>query len=316
MAASRGHFRQDIQKQLMMRAGVRCSNPDCRRPTTGPNRTSKIQAASVGVAAHIRAASPGGPRYDPLQTEDERHSFGNGIWLCELCAALIDKGGGQGYPVDTLMIWKMASEQAALEALERHSSEVKLSALDTLLYINVPRLAHFAELHDLKPTIPTEFVTGIPSSGYIYPQLMELRAAIGKLHFPAIDWFETVQLLADPVGVIVSFREVFWTKNGPTTSASRYDSVDFSDLNSAPHLYAKRSGKKFVLGYDPKFMTTSTATVEFRAGRVRVSGFGIIKKVNGSEIWATPLLIGLTTTPEGRALMAALSQNTRQAIRG
>jgi hypothetical protein len=183
------------------------------------------------------------------------------------------------------------------------------------MYINVPRLLHFAEIHGHQSeTIPAEFSAGIPSSGYIYPQLVALRTAIRQLTFPAIDWLDAADALSDPSGVLVSFQERFWTKNGPTTSEHCYDVFDFADLRLAPHLYAKRGGRKFILGYDPKFMTTSTATVEFRAGRVRVSGFAIVKKSKNSEVWATPLLIGLTTTPEGRALMAALSQNPRYPI--
>jgi hypothetical protein len=204
------------------------------------------------------------------------------------------------------------SEKAAFEAITRHALEVKTSAIDTLMFINVPRLIHFAELNGFQTgSFPSEFASGIPATGHIYAELSALRRAIRQMTFPAIDWLDAVEMLDDPNGLLVSFHEQFRTKNGPATSEHRYNSIDFLDLASAPHLYAKREGRKFILAYDPKFMTTSTATVEFRAGRVRVSGFAIIKKIEPSGIWATPLFIGLTTSPEGRALMAALSQNPR-----
>ena len=45
---------------------------------------------NVGVAAHITAASQGGPRFDVNISEKERRSASNGIWLCQNCAKLID----------------------------------------------------------------------------------------------------------------------------------------------------------------------------------------------------------------------------------
>jgi hypothetical protein len=42
------------------------------------------------VAAHITAASVGGPRFDPGLSDKERAGVANGIWLCQNCAKLID----------------------------------------------------------------------------------------------------------------------------------------------------------------------------------------------------------------------------------
>jgi len=44
----------------------------------------------TGEIAHIRAASPNGPRYDPTQSDGERHSFANLILLCGRHHAIID----------------------------------------------------------------------------------------------------------------------------------------------------------------------------------------------------------------------------------
>jgi hypothetical protein len=77
----------------------------------------ETKAINVGVAAHITAASPDGPRYDPEITSDERKSASNGIWLCQTCAKLVDSDE-QRYTVDILRRWKTISETAALRALE------------------------------------------------------------------------------------------------------------------------------------------------------------------------------------------------------
>jgi hypothetical protein len=42
----------------------------------------------IGVAAHITAAAPNGPRYDPSLTSAQRRRHLNGIWLCRLRGTL------------------------------------------------------------------------------------------------------------------------------------------------------------------------------------------------------------------------------------
>jgi hypothetical protein len=60
----RDDFSEDIKRALAARVANQCSNPDCRAVTSGP-QTDPSKAVNVGVAAHITAASPGGPRHDP-----------------------------------------------------------------------------------------------------------------------------------------------------------------------------------------------------------------------------------------------------------
>jgi hypothetical protein len=55
--------RDDFLKQTITEiakgVGYRCSNPDCARPTVGAN-AEQTGVITIGVAAHICAASPGG----------------------------------------------------------------------------------------------------------------------------------------------------------------------------------------------------------------------------------------------------------------
>ncbi|GAA0308891.1 hypothetical protein GCM10009087_18650 [Sphingomonas oligophenolica] len=64
------------------------------------------------MAAHITAAAPGGPRYNPTLTQQERSGSGNGIWLCVQCSNLIDKDAS-AYPVEILQNWKVKAEERA-----------------------------------------------------------------------------------------------------------------------------------------------------------------------------------------------------------
>lgn len=116
---NRDDFTRPTIELIARRAGYRCSNPSCRRPTQGPDQNGG--AASIGVAAHISAASSGGPRYMPEMSPDERRDSSNGIWLCQSCSRLIDTDV-QGHSAELLKDWKSVREQSA--ALELRGYEV------------------------------------------------------------------------------------------------------------------------------------------------------------------------------------------------
>lgn len=95
-------FPEAVRKKLMDSVGDLCSAPHCRV------RTAKFDIETgkkidIGEAAHIRGAR--GPRFDPEQSDSERHDFGNGIWLCRNCHRRIDQNI-KLYPVDLLVGWK------------------------------------------------------------------------------------------------------------------------------------------------------------------------------------------------------------------
>jgi hypothetical protein len=83
-------FSSDVNRALYSRVGGYCSCPSCPNTTSGPH-SDAAKATNTGVAAHISAAAPGGPRYNPSLTSEQRASAENGIWLCQICAKLIDK---------------------------------------------------------------------------------------------------------------------------------------------------------------------------------------------------------------------------------
>lgn len=106
---------------LAKRVGYRCSNPGCRKSTSGPQEEPS-GTINLGVAAHITAASKGGPRFDPNISEEERKSVSNGIWLCQSCAKLVDNDPKR-YTVELLQSWKISSEDLALQNLENPSNQ-------------------------------------------------------------------------------------------------------------------------------------------------------------------------------------------------
>ena len=142
MGRARDEFTIGVKRILANRVGVRCSNPDCQRGTSGPN-TDPEQSVNIGVAAHITAAAPGGPRYDAGLTEEERKSAQNGIWLCQNCAKLIDNDP-DGYPSELLREWKRGAEERAFASVSGATSalgEAGQSYSATVLAGELDRLA-------------------------------------------------------------------------------------------------------------------------------------------------------------------------------
>lgn len=116
LSNKRDEFSDKTKTLLANRVCGRCSNPNCRKPTLGAN-TDPNKPTNIGVAAHICAAAPGGPRYDSAMTEEKRKSSENGIWLCQSCAKLIDSDPIR-YSKDLLKAWKNLAETTAKLELE------------------------------------------------------------------------------------------------------------------------------------------------------------------------------------------------------
>lgn len=111
----RDNFSTKTKEILAKRVTFKCSNPECRKPTIGPN-SDRNKAILIGVAAHITAAAIGGPRFNAHLTPEERIDIDNGIWLCQNCATLIDKDTVK-YSVKVLEQWKEQAEDEAFKAL-------------------------------------------------------------------------------------------------------------------------------------------------------------------------------------------------------
>jgi hypothetical protein len=110
-------FTQKDKDTLAKRVAFRCSNPECRMSTIGPNEDQK-KSTTIGVAAHIKAASEGGPRYDANQSVPERKDITNAIWLCQSCSVLIDRDENK-YSNKLLHKWKSEAEHTASTELNK-----------------------------------------------------------------------------------------------------------------------------------------------------------------------------------------------------
>jgi hypothetical protein len=149
----RDNFTKPTIDILAKRVGFLCSNPNCRKHTIGPSQNPE-KATLIGIAAHITAASPEGPRYNGELSEAERIHIDNGIWLCSNCATLIDKDETR-FPVQLLKSWK---EDAENEMLENLFGKAKMTSLKAIPFLEADLIWNHASRRntgysDKNPTI-------------------------------------------------------------------------------------------------------------------------------------------------------------------
>ena len=122
----RDNFNKSTRTLIGRQAGWHCSYSGCRRPTDGSNSEGDGEI-SIGVAAHICAAAPGGPRYDYEMSSEERKSARNGIWMCETHARLIDSKDPM-FTVELLHEWKRSASALSWHSVVHFESEIKGAA--------------------------------------------------------------------------------------------------------------------------------------------------------------------------------------------
>lgn len=142
MKNNRDDFTKSTIENIAARVGYKCSNPNCKVETRGPH-SNVDKKVSIGEAAHITAASPGGPRYDDSLTPEQRRSNDNGIWLCRTHARLIDSDVDT-YPVELLRSWKAQAE---------YEQYLIMNNINSINNINLNRNEYKTALKDLKKSI-------------------------------------------------------------------------------------------------------------------------------------------------------------------
>lgn len=88
--------------RLYALSGNRCAFPKCTTPLV-------IENSCVSDVCHIKAASPGGPRYDSTQDELDRHGFDNLLLLCKTHHKVVDDDD-EAYSIERLIRMKTEHE--------------------------------------------------------------------------------------------------------------------------------------------------------------------------------------------------------------
>lgn len=92
-------------KRLFAVSGNQCYFPNCSTPLI-----DKSSGTVTGEICHIKGIKPESPRYDPNQSDEERHSFDNLLLMCPIHHKVIDDDP-DSYTASRLIDIKMKHEE-------------------------------------------------------------------------------------------------------------------------------------------------------------------------------------------------------------
>jgi len=182
----RDDFAQDVKRTLAARVAYLCSNPDCRAQTSGP-QDDPLKAVNLGVAAHITAASKGGPRYSPVFSPEMRRNSDNGIWLCQNCAKLVDSDVLR-FNETLLQAWKLIAEDRARDFVGKTARECIQKRSLPVLELHLECQGFSRDTYSPRTPIRS-FVLGITNIG------------CGIAKFPSIRYRRASGLVVDHFGI-------------------------------------------------------------------------------------------------------------------
>jgi hypothetical protein len=94
-------------KKLFALSGNQCAYPDCSAPIIDGD-----SGIVVGEICHIKGKNPGGPRYDPNQSDEERNSYENLLLMCDPHNKVVDhKETRHNFPSEKLQEYKRNHEE-------------------------------------------------------------------------------------------------------------------------------------------------------------------------------------------------------------
>lgn len=134
-------FSKKTVDTLAKRAAFKCSNPDCRVSTVGPNSDEK-KSTVIGEAAHIYGARQNSKRYNSNMSDAARAEITNSIWLCRNCHKLIDTDE-QKYTSNILFAWREQHEEYIQSELGSVTDRIQLEeqTAELSLFQNYPPVA-------------------------------------------------------------------------------------------------------------------------------------------------------------------------------
>lgn len=222
--SNRDNFTPATKRALALRANYKCSYPGCGRPTSGASDESPDAHVSIGVAAHIHAAAPGGPRYASKMPPEARAAVTNGVWLCQTHSRLVDADRVR------FTATKLAQMRIDHEARVRAEMDGSLGPLECMDLIALgPDLVFTGELTGVKNAIwemrIDHFLIGDLGTLIDYCEAFERKSLV--------DRFVLVNALGD--GRQLAAAPVWHTVDaGRTLSLEVRPSVPRTDANALP----------------------------------------------------------------------------------
>ncbi len=201
-------FSQKTIETVAKRAAFICSNPECRVLTVGPNDDTK-KATTIGEAAHIHAARPGGARYDSSSSDVVRGEITNAIWLCRNCHGKVDRDP-KSFPANMLFAWRENHEQFVASNLGNTNDSIRYdidkNATDQFLrYPPVVRRIAIDKPAGWEWRLTAELMRHL--NGPVFRKLNDLESGLYTVPYETVsdhDVFDWIQERLHEMGSLVS----------------------------------------------------------------------------------------------------------------
>lgn len=275
---------EKVLKLLWAKSGGKCAFPGC-----GLDLISE-EGSVIGENCHIIARKESGARGKEQIDEDEINSEENLILLCRNHHKIVDDFPDK-YTVQILRQYKKQHEENIRMKLSRGKPwNVNFSQI---YYMNIKRIGMLAAQQGIWLQNEIENNYCLHSLGWELNNLMyKIESLIEALEISAGELTDDWRQLK--LGQFVTINGNFYTKNVPLASdvcSNKYYAT--GDLKKDAHLHRKYGSKKCILTLDPRWLTTSTAFVNFKSGRVDVAGFGLITSMDDKKMIITPYVLGV-----------------------
>jgi hypothetical protein len=256
----RVNFLKSTRKILAGNAGHMCSFYDCGKPTIGPEikGDGTVGVKGIAVAAHIYAASPGGPRPPVGLTDKEIRAESNGIWLCPDDALKVDTFQFE-YPPELLL--QMKQVRVFAQSLALQNPTVSFMAHS----IGMKRLDSIVRKH--LPDLDKEKIIDAVKAAYIRTEIAHSTA---EIPFPTASFaLSSVQTLSRVIReVMVCANHRLQIEDQVWRDVIAEWSVHFGKFQRPPHKRCSKSGSGFA-----KISARNPQTGEILKGGVKAGAF-------------------------------------------
>ncbi|MBU5206334.1 hypothetical protein [Bacillus safensis] len=136
-----GKFTSRVVNIIAMRAGHRCSKPDCGKATIKAKPYPYDDGYTIdGEAAHIRGRTERSARYDKDYPVKDLNSSKNGVWLCGNCHKEVDDNP-KSYSIELLEQWKKDTEMH--QAITAKLTNVELTKIIDKIKLLIQELENY-----------------------------------------------------------------------------------------------------------------------------------------------------------------------------
>ena len=287
MALQRQKLTEGDRRHIIAMSGGRCNK--CRKQLFLENEFG--EKARLGDDAHIVAASEDGPRGNSGLKATERASSANILLLCKNCHAEVDQQP-EKYPTDALMQMRDEHHNWVEDCF---STVVKdRPKFHYLSYVNVPRADMYAAANSIL----------LPQPDFGSAQsIRDLGMGAGKLMAGYVNVLNHDELYANKLNSETNLADLsvgsYWFSGEATFRSKKVQNryspkVPLAWRKQECVVYRKFEDWRLVCMIDPRWMTTSTASVILSSGTFKSMGLVHITDVDHEKklAWASPIFLG------------------------